>query len=719
MRVISALLVAGVLTACASPGRQPAGAVASTPGPELDATPEQAVLRLQQLERGRRPALELSPYLEHDDAAVRARAALALARVADPAGTTALVRALADPTADVRALAAFALGALDPVLPLLAEQIVDGHKGSEAWVREAAQARADAERALDARLHIDSQPKVRRAVYAALGQLVIGPGLHHIYAGLGESDEDAALAALAYSVHAVRRGETAHRSEELTARLIELGASADAEVRFGAALALARHERCAAEALFADRLVVDSDVRVRLWSARGLGSCSGGGEALGRALGDTDWRVRVESLRALQRRGRRGVEPDREAARRAAEQAIDDLGLTGPQLDLSAAHVLAAALPVIKQEKHLRALLARWQGRLSGADAVRQRSFGGISCAIAVALAARSLELSPLGNCDGQEAERLIVRRREVRALAWAVRERPANIARLYPYLSDPDPRVRVSAVQAVASGDDAATRALLRSLLAQETDAAVVEAIADTIGMWPTDASLVVELEAALARTADASESSVIAARTALVKAFVTHGKQTADARLRVLAEEEVLPVRNAVRIALGERPAFGVEPNFAPPPNLDVAELQARLRTSRGTIELRLLGAETPETVGNFVRLARRGFYDGQAFHRVVPGFVIQGGDPRGDGFGGPGYVIPCEITPRPYKRGVVGMALAGKDTGGSQFFIAQSRQPHLDGRYTAFGEVTSGLRVLDSILPGDVILGIDVYSRPADSR
>ncbi|MBN2361698.1 MAG: peptidylprolyl isomerase [Deltaproteobacteria bacterium] len=127
------------------------------------------------------------------------------------------------------------------------------------------------------------------------------------------------------------------------------------------------------------------------------------------------------------------------------------------------------------------------------------------------------------------------------------------------------------------------------------------------------------------------------------------------------------------------------------------------------------RLEASAAPETVANFVRLARAGVYDGTTFHRVVAGFVVQGGDPRGDGFGGPGYVIPCEVTDRPFAPGVVGMALAGKDTGGSQFFVMQSRQPHLDGHYTVFGEVVEGLEVVDSLQPDDLIRRVEIVPAP----
>jgi cyclophilin family peptidyl-prolyl cis-trans isomerase len=119
-----------------------------------------------------------------------------------------------------------------------------------------------------------------------------------------------------------------------------------------------------------------------------------------------------------------------------------------------------------------------------------------------------------------------------------------------------------------------------------------------------------------------------------------------------------------------------------------------------------VRLACPQAPLTCLNFLNLAAQGFYDGTAFHRVVPDFVVQGGDPRGDGTGGPGYVIRDEINRLRYDRGTVGMALAGADTGGSQFFIALSPQPHLDGGYTAFGEVTGGAEVLDRLRLGDRI-------------
>ena len=108
----------------------------------------------------------------------------------------------------------------------------------------------------------------------------------------------------------------------------------------------------------------------------------------------------------------------------------------------------------------------------------------------------------------------------------------------------------------------------------------------------------------------------------------------------------------------------------------------------------------------------LARKGFFNGVAIHRVVPDFVVQDGDPRGDGEGGPGYTIRDELNQLPYLRGTVGMALDWKDTGGSQFFITHSPQPHLDARYTVFGHVVNGIELVDRIQPGDVIRRVQIW-------
>jgi cyclophilin family peptidyl-prolyl cis-trans isomerase len=115
----------------------------------------------------------------------------------------------------------------------------------------------------------------------------------------------------------------------------------------------------------------------------------------------------------------------------------------------------------------------------------------------------------------------------------------------------------------------------------------------------------------------------------------------------------------------------------------------------------------------VRTFTELAQSGYFNGVGIHRVVPNFVVQDGDPRGDGEGGPGYTIRDELNQRPYLRGTVGMALDWADTGGSQFFITHSPQPHLDARYTVFGRVVSGMDVVDTLARGDIIRQVRVWN------
>ena len=133
-----------------------------------------------------------------------------------------------------------------------------------------------------------------------------------------------------------------------------------------------------------------------------------------------------------------------------------------------------------------------------------------------------------------------------------------------------------------------------------------------------------------------------------------------------------------------------------------------KATMKTVRGNIRIEFFDEDAPNTVKNFIDLIQGGFYDGLNFHRVIPNFVIQGGCPNGTGAGGPGYHIACEINTKKHLTGSLSMAHAGKDTGGSQFFICHSPQPHLDGVHTVFGQ-TSDSDVVNSIQPGDKIISV----------
>ncbi|MCI5968607.1 peptidylprolyl isomerase [Helicobacter sp.] len=149
----------------------------------------------------------------------------------------------------------------------------------------------------------------------------------------------------------------------------------------------------------------------------------------------------------------------------------------------------------------------------------------------------------------------------------------------------------------------------------------------------------------------------------------------------------------------------------------NLKKEELEklqyALIYTEKGNMKIKLFPDDAPNTVANFAHLAQSGFYNGLIFHRVIPGFVAQGGCPEGSGRGGPGYKIACELDNNPHKhiKGTLSMAHAGRDTGGSQFFICFAPQPHLDGEHTIFGQIEDeeSLKVLDSLKQNDKILKI----------
>jgi cyclophilin family peptidyl-prolyl cis-trans isomerase/HEAT repeat protein len=216
-------------------------------------------------------------------------------------------------------------------------------------------------------------------------------------------------------------------------------------------------------------------------------------------------------------------------------------------------------------------------------------------------------------------------------------------------------------------------------------------------------------------------ARSAAIAALTKYGAAVATDTVKAALAdkdwavRVRAAALMKELDPSSAADVDRAIRPA----PTTVPPETYSAAHLTnpqvsttIYIDTDRGSIEVELAVLDAPLTVENFITLARKGYFNGLSIHRVVPNFVVQDGDPRGDGEGGPGYTIRDELNQRPYLRGVVGMALDWADTGGSQFFITHSPQPHLDAKYTVFGRVVSGADVVDKIQQWDVIRAVRVW-------
>jgi cyclophilin family peptidyl-prolyl cis-trans isomerase len=292
--------------------------------------------------------------------------------------------------------------------------------------------------------------------------------------------------------------------------------------------------------------------------------------------------------------------------------------------------------------------------------------------------------------------------------------------------LADKDPRVRAAAYSAIAGTDTLNTAATVNALVRGLSDpdyivkATVLGALARRANA--ANAGLVIDSYERSAR--DSSNDARIAAISYIAAAWKSDSAAfSPELRKRVSLlhpSPDPLVRAEAAHIALFQ----GWESTSGTPrpmewyqsivqtyvlPAIAGNRPRATIRTARGDIVLDLFAGDAPITVNNFLTLARSGYYRGTRFHRVVPNFVVQDGDPRDDGNGGPGYAIRDEMNPRRYDRGALGMALSGPDTGGSQYFITHSPQPHLDGHYTVFGRVVRGFAVLDAIIQGDSILAV----------
>jgi cyclophilin family peptidyl-prolyl cis-trans isomerase/HEAT repeat protein len=318
--------------------------------------------------------------------------------------------------------------------------------------------------------------------------------------------------------------------------------------------------------------------------------------------------------------------------------------------------------------------------------------------------------------------------RAAVAAAAGDSLDRAFAMSRAAPLTSDPDARVRAIAFGAIVPTASMPLEDSVHSLLIKGLRDPDFYVRATVIGML-ADRPSTVDLSAILTSYSQAGRDSVNDARLAAIQYVAALWKKDSSSLnatwLSYLAQTPV-PTDPLERDAGKGVPAWAKWGSVAPKarasawyeavvrdivvPASTGKTLNATINTERGAIQLELFGVDAPITVWNFLSLARFGYYRNTRFHRVVPNFVAQDGDPRDDGNGGPGYAIRDEMNRRRYERGALGMALSGPDTGGSQYFITHSPQPHLDGHYTVFGRVTRGYDVLDKIVQGDLITRVD---------
>lgn len=295
-----------------------------------------------------------------------------------------------------------------------------------------------------------------------------------------------------------------------------------------------------------------------------------------------------------------------------------------------------------------------------------------------------------------------------------------AAALRLGQLARDAEPKVRAAALTSMAALAVPGAETTLAAAL-QHEDVGVRMAAARGLGTLKVAAS-VPALTAAL--TASRADGTYVA-RAAMLAALADIDPAAATPQLTAALNDGdwAIRVRAAALLAKLDPASLAAPARPGPPPFDPAVDATASMiapayspvayiETSRGEVRVELFVIDAPRTVANFVALTAKGFFDGLPWHRIVPDFVVQTGDPRGDGEGGPGYTIRDELNTRPFIRGTVGMALDWKDTGGSQFFITHSPQPHLDARYTAFGQVMAGMDVVDRLEPGDRVLSVRVW-------
>lgn len=731
-RALGPCLLLGIF-ACGSPtetSQPPSPTPAETPLRVL--TPAAAVEHTD----ARQPT-ELLPFVAEGPVDSRRRALVGLGRVHDLAAVPGLVLGLRDPQPEVRAAAAFGIGALEREAPpaavdallgaLVAEPHAASPEGGPPLVVRSTRA------TMLWSLARTADERVVPALIAALdddsdSRVAVCRGLAYA----GPSGWPAPLLAAAVST----------ATSDSSTRVREACWQGLGRVVLPDAVAIEARVGAVAD-LGATSASDDASIELRVQALRVLGRVpadDASRAALVRAAADPDWRVAVAALRALgaQAAGREGVlagaldtalarwwpapvapAPDAPPAGGAVHVVITALEVAQP---------FARAAPI-----HDRATL--WAARAERAPSSRDSAW----------IACRAAELVDLGRgwpsrVDGCGAG--VLSDDDRRALAAEVLGQqtgaePQRVAYLERLFREGGPRARQAVLGASTQLPLEHAVPLARLGLGDEDEGVMLAALELVRSLAPLarrrrdEAAMAASLEGRSAtptRFLAELDAPFLTAARRLLAGHSLEARVTLSSTAIALADPGAAPDQHEVIAALGPlvaHPAHGVRSEarralealgasvsdsvIEPVPDRQtLGELprRARLETARGTVEIELYADASPTSVQRFAELARAGFFDTLTFHRVVPGFVVQGGDPRGDGYGGPDWWQRCEDSPLAYERGTVGMALAGRDTGGSQFFITLGPQHHLDGRYTVFGRVVSGLEHVEALQVGDAM-------------
>jgi cyclophilin family peptidyl-prolyl cis-trans isomerase/HEAT repeat protein len=623
---------------------------------------------------------DLTALVADAEPRIRRRAALAIGRVGLPEGGSAVQPLLTDPDPEVRQMAAFALG-------LLADKTAV--PGLTAALQETdPRVRGRAAEALG--LIGDT------ASAAAVGQMVSAYVKQGAIASLGPDEEVAKTP----EADAVRLGLFALVRQKGYEPLAAAVQDQSGAIATWWPVAYALQRIADPRALPALRQLARSPgVYTRAFAARGMGGAKDATaipdlrRMIEQARGNVP--ITVSAIRALAQIG--GADADDDILKILAAEKVD------PNVRLEAVAALGtlksqAALPYIQE-----LLIDDW-------PAMR---------AAAVRAAAAIDPEGFLTILSGMEPDQY-----------WGVRAAIADVLqtmapeaateRLRAMLDDEDKRVVPTAIDGLARLKAPGLDTVLLEQL-KRIDTGVRAAAARAIGRLKPAGGPAPLRETYAAPQAGPTDD----VRDAVLTALAAYGLPEAGDTLKAALADKDWAIRlkaasllknldpsaetvHAIRPAPGDPIAPYDSPDLIDPK----VSPHAFIETDKGTIEIELSVLDAPQTAQNFIALARRGYFNGLQFHRVVPNFVIQGGDPRGDGSGGPGYSIRDELNDRPFVRGTVGMALSAPDTGGSQFFITHSPAPHLDAKYTVFGHVVAGMDVVDKIQQLDVIQRVRIW-------
>ncbi|MCM3873389.1 MAG: peptidylprolyl isomerase [Pyrinomonadaceae bacterium] len=735
--------------------RRAAALRSSTPS-----VPQNILLQIVRAEDERRWDADLSGLLSEKNAAVRARAALAAGRIGDERAVPSLVALLQqDKENAVRAMAAFALGETEAASAV------------EALITELIPARPPAE--LNARIMealgkiIAALPKVEGEKARSAGEAILGMlNFEHKY----KVNPDRQIVLLGLTAVLRARPEGAGKV------LAQFLASSDPRVRADAANALARLRAKDGNEQLRKLLTTDPDPIVRANAARVLGATeekAAFDSLLERALSDEDSRVRVSAVRSLGAlKDARAIEAfvtrakqilaptvsNELPVRKGRQRLRSSPGLARPA-ETNELLEIAAALGRIAENTRSRSAyeLVDMARAAEGQDAPELEI---AKARIAPQLYSIDLQRTRSVNVKASTDKwRVLSAMAQGAAVLASVKtdsplldssiknEAIRNLSQMISCPRNPEPieaapvRVRADAVltvrctpisvlalpdwlRAYAAFKQSGTDEIMRKHLT-ERDVVVRATAAELLGELPPDERNTRALADALpaALRDKVSNDAALAILEALDKQKSTAAN---DAIKLALESQDDLIRRRAVELLkasgagdfasrIGTLQTRNTVVDYKRAMSRIGLNVQAIVSTNKGSFTIELLPEEAPLNVDNFVQLARRRYFNGISFHRVVPNFVIQGGDPRGDGNGGPGYQIRCEINLAPFERGAVGMALSGKDTGGSQWFVTHSPQPHLDGGYTVFGRVVTGMDVVDRITRWDVIRSVVITEGP----